>query len=459
MALNLAENSIDIFREQKEKLTKENKKLKKEIQRLVQSLIPSEYVKKRSEDKSIDSWDVRKKINFAIDTVKNRERELKKEIKDKKSEITDLKLERDRAQNNLNDLQMKNESESSKANSFEKQQNKETKSESENKDSKNKDSNKNNKAKSNKEKIEQIQNKFKNKSFNKQNNNVRNKENSNNKKETSDQKNSESKQQPPPKPSTNKNTSTSDKEINKSMNNLDDDHFILIKTIGDTGIYRNKELKEKPRIMETLNTNYSLNARLNELIQADILNEKACKVGARGHNYKTFALTEKGKEVYRQKYNSEPEKSFRDWLINQHDNIKHGVLIHDTALIFEDYNYEVMMDRDNNTVDLSSQKGDFGRIVFDLTVKKSGVLKRIECERGKGNQKEFNKKLDKYNLVSKAFHFVAPNKKSLEKVKSKFFKWVGTKGGRKNVNVKMHLITLEELKKNEDKWEVYDFTN
>ncbi|MFW6026297.1 MAG: hypothetical protein ACOCRX_08135 [Candidatus Woesearchaeota archaeon] len=71
-----------------------------------------------------------------------------------------------------------------------------------------------------------------------------------------------------------------------------------------------------------------------------------------------------------------------------------------------------------------------------------------------GGQKDFKDKLDKFNLVNQAFYFVAPNQSSLENIRGKFFNWVGEK-----VDVKMHLITLENFKKDESNWKVYDLTN
>ncbi|MFW5962717.1 MAG: hypothetical protein ACOCQR_03780 [bacterium] len=439
--LNLAENSVEILRNEKNRRNQEIKELKQQINKIAQGLVPGEYAQKRvNNEQEVKKWGIEEIINFVIDTVRERERQHYQDFKKVQEDLTTMKMENSRLQQTISDLRGMQTS-SPKQNNVEHVSNQPLSTNSSNEGQENRSQENNNEPMNNNGSPQNM-------SEQQQGANIINHEES--------EKNVQ-------------NNQVSEEEIfmtdeglvvpgiDNTMKKLNDEHLILLQVIGKTGIYRTRELKEENRILEAFNTDSLLNNRLNELKQADVLDEKSCSIGVRGHFYKTFALTPKGKVAYRRMFGSEPKESMREWLINQHSTIEHGVLIHDTALVFEEHGYESFLAREDNTVEVTSDAGQ--RIVFDLTVKKAGIIKRVECERGNHNEKIFKEKLDKFYEVSECFHFVTPNKQSREKVKGQFFNWVGSRGGKNKVNVKVKLITLEDLKKGEDDWEEYDLTS
>ncbi|MFW6025581.1 MAG: hypothetical protein ACOCRX_04500 [Candidatus Woesearchaeota archaeon] len=403
-------SSLATVREENNNLKNINKKIKKEIARIMQGLVAREYIKERNKNREIDNWSINKKIDFTIETIKEKEREWYIQKKELTSTIADLELELSRAKHKIFEMEKYNLNED-KVNVNKSEENDKEIGES-------------------KEKIEH--DKSNEEDFEK------NKLDKDNKLEINEE---------------NKNKNLDN--ITELKNELSKEHDLLIKIIGETGVYKIPELQEKKEIAEIFQTDYALNARLNELFEQEILDVKKVALKARGFHYKTFALTEKGKELYQLNYKKEPKMSMRDWLLDQHKSLEHGILIHATALMFEEYGYNVMMKREHNKVNVP---GTDSFIVFDLSVKKAGTLKRIECERGNHTYEDFGKKLNSYKKITNSFYYIVPNKKIRTIIENKFFKWVSNNGGKNKVNVIMHIMTLEDLRKGEDNWKIYDFT-
>jgi len=403
--------------------------LEKEILRLVQGLIPAEYIKKRKEDANIDNWDADKLVDFTIDTVKAKHNSLVKEKTDLKKKNRNLKEEKMQLEQKLdgylnnqkNNLNKKEEFEDKVVSDLEKedQENEQSQEEPAQQPPPPKKENKKGDFNSVKKAVE---------------------ENLSNKNNESDEK---------------ENEKTSNKDLRQIAEDMDSGHWVLLEGIGKEGIYRTKELKRYDRVNDLLETNYAYNSHLNFLIENGLIDvkEEDLFIGVRGHSYNVFVLTSNGKELFESKFGKKPKTSMRDWLISQHSNLKHGILIHDTAITFENYGYDVFMDRETNTVQVSDDK-DGERVVFDLTVKQGPIVKHIEVERGNHKQSDFEKKLDKISDVTSIFYFVVHNNKAKDNIKTKYSKWIAKiRDKQKRQKFVFNIITLEELKKNEDNWE------
>jgi FtsZ-binding cell division protein ZapB len=429
MNLNLSKSNNTGLQQNLAEYKTKVKKLEKGILRLIQGLIPAEYIQTRKIHPDIDHWGTDQLIDFTIDTVKNKHNSLVREKTDLKKQLRVLKEEKVQLKNKLdgylnNKKEILNqeedvETETEIVSGVEK----EVFDEPEMQPPPKKDNDseqKNEKFKSIKKAVE---NKMKNKESNEKKNNEENNQ---------------------------------DKDLRNIAENMDAGHWALLEAIGKYGIYRNKELEKNSDIQKILETNYSFNNHLSFLISENVIEikEEDLFIGVRGHSYNTFVLTENGKKLFKSKFNMKAKPSMRDWLINEHTNLKHGILIHDTAIVFENYGYDVFMDRETNTIQVSNEtEGE--RVVFDLTIKQGPIVKHIEVERGNHKQSDFEKKLQKISDVTSSFYFVVHNNKTKDNIKAKYSKWIAKmKDKQKRQQYQFNIITLEELKKDENNWEI-----
>lgn len=237
---------------------------------------------------------------------------------------------------------------------------------------------------------------------------------------------------------------------------LTNEHKVLIEIIGRKGVFRTVELKEDSRFLETFNVNSNYyTQKLQDLARMGFLETITVRIGTRGHVYEIFVLTEKGKRLYEALYGKQPVESQFHVLLRRHASPEHAIFVLDTKIAFERFGWEV-----DDTVEGNRVALDDGRVAnFDLTIKKGGEIRRIECERGIQSDEDIQEKLNKWIKVSRRFFYVSPNRASLDKVKTKFFKWVASMGGRKEMaklGVAAYFITLEDLKKGNE-WEEVRF--
>lgn len=237
--------------------------------------------------------------------------------------------------------------------------------------------------------------------------------------------------------------------------NLADEHRTLLKIIGETGIFRNAELKEHPFFQDTFhpNSNYH-QQRLQDMVKAGLLEQDTINIGARGHIHDVFRLTDKGTKLFEILFNKVPVPSQLDEMLKVHSTPQHALLILEVKYALERDGFSVSMDLKDTTLKTSDGK----TIHFDLVAKKGGDIRRVECERGLQSERDIHAKLDKWFDVDSRFFFVSPNKTSREKVKEKFYTWAAKHGRKKLVEHKLaaHFTTLEELRKG-NAWEEVRF--
>lgn len=237
---------------------------------------------------------------------------------------------------------------------------------------------------------------------------------------------------------------------------LSPEHKTLIEIIGRSGVFRTIELREDARFLESFNQNSNyFSQKLNDLHRMGLLENRSVKTGARGHAYDVFLLTPKGEKVYVALYGKPPVESQLTRLTKRHASPEHAIFVLDTKRALESDGWEVDDTVEGNRVDLPD-----GKVAnFDLTAKRGGEIRRIECERGLQPESDIQEKLDKWLEITPRFFYVSPNKNALDKVKTKFFKWVAARGGRKEMAKKgvcACFITLEDLKKGNE-WEEVRF--
>lgn len=248
-------------------------------------------------------------------------------------------------------------------------------------------------------------------------------------------------------------------QIGEYVNRLDDQQRLILTIIGDTGlaritdIYRHEAIDE-----EAFNGRQGVSKRLNELKNMGLLQSEKVSIGARGHIFIVFWLSDKGKSAYQYLTGRVPVESEVERLQREHASLEHGYLIKVVGDTLEANGYIVHRDREACTFYVKDEDGNEHRIVFDLVAEnEQGERKYIEVERGTHQEDEFFAKLDKIYLFTQDMYFVAPSDIVMHRdCKGRFHNWVARhRGGKQYVNLTAYFTTVERLRN--DDWEKIDF--
>lgn len=247
------------------------------------------------------------------------------------------------------------------------------------------------------------------------------------------------------------------REVGNYAERLDDLQRKALTVIGSTGLARISHILRSEALDETeFGGRAGVTRRLNELKNMGMLKNERVNVGARGHMFSVFYLTDKGKAVYQHLTGQDPVKSEVDIILAEHASLEHGYLIKVVAEILEEQGYTVYQDRESCTFQVEDEEGRQSRIVFDLVAedKKNDRRLYIEAERGTHNDDEFYMKLDKISAFTKEIHFVAPSDTIMHRdCRGRFNQWVlRHKGGKEYVDIAAYFSSLENLKKG--KWSI-----
>lgn len=256
-------------------------------------------------------------------------------------------------------------------------------------------------------------------------------------------------------------------DVDRYIENLPENGKFVLEVIGRTGISRNSELKkhiEETEVEEAKKHFYSggkfdynqLSSAVKLLKDRQFLNSQEVNLGARGHKFPVYDLSDIGKAVYYKSTQIKPVEPESAQILRDHKSLEHGYLIKDCAVEFRAMGYEVYEDREHCTYNLKNGK----RKVFDLIIEKDGEKKHIEVERGTHSEDDFLTAMDKIYEVTSDFYFIAPNQKILyTNTKGKVFKWITDRLGgfeKAKGKIRMNFATFENLKKRQKQvWEEF----
>ena len=247
---------------------------------------------------------------------------------------------------------------------------------------------------------------------------------------------------------------------------LNDESRFVLKIIGEFGFSRNNELKiyleQNPegQALFTRGNKFSypeMSQVVKHLRDTQLLDSEQVKLGGRGggSNFIVFELSKLGKAVYKKMSGKKPVVSEKKLITNQHASVEHGYLIKDSAALFQEIGYNVLMDRDDVSIKLANgQRKD-----FDMILEKDGVKKYIEVERGTHSKDDFFEAMNKIKEVTNEFYFVCPNEQvKFGKTKRMFFQWITEELGGidKAKGLAVNFTTYEALKdkkKQKNPWE------
>ena len=182
---------------------------------------------------------------------------------------------------------------------------------------------------------------------------------------------------------------------------------------------------------------------LESLRSKSLINSEKVMKGGKGRPALHYFLTPLGVDIYKKRYESDPETTKLEEL-STHGSPAHGGLMVETGKFFENNGCTVYYDGPETTYKLNNGK----EIRFDLKVidknQKEPIL--VETERGKCGEQHLSDKFSKCLeftklLHTKTIHIIAPNKETLGYLQQQLFKWV-----RKQENIQM--LGAKDLKSN-----------
>ena len=237
--------------------------------------------------------------------------------------------------------------------------------------------------------------------------------------------------------------------VDTYMSSMTEVMWDILEAIGKSGVAKSNEISDY--VFDILKRNYNrsnVQNSLGTLKKMNILSAEQVSTGFK--RFQIFKFTQKGLEMYRSYFKSEPVESEIDKIIRDHDNIIHGYTIKDAAELLIAY-YEctdAIMDRDFTSVKLEGGKTYIPDII---ATKKDGKKMYVEVELGNTPQKDFNDKCKKMLEVTKEVYIVTDvDEKLKSKLESQVSMFILAIGGKDKVQgVTFYLTTMTQLSKGE----------
>ena len=216
-----------------------------------------------------------------------------------------------------------------------------------------------------------------------------------------------------------------------------------LRVLGETGACLRKPVTER-LLAEGVLAQESVKP-FRELEAAGLLEQHKPKVESVGNTPYLLRLTERGMEVYRERFGAEPVEPCLDVLLRRHKSIEHVWLNLKAARVLEDFGYAV-------DVAPSAVRTEDGRqIAPDLAATKEGKTIYVECERTAKRGEAFARKIgNMLRLNGDALYFVVPDTAMQSTVVSLVGEWAY----REQRKVTLHVCNLAKLKGGDEPWTV-----
>lgn len=191
-------------------------------------------------------------------------------------------------------------------------------------------------------------------------------------------------------------------EYEELTNNLNEDEWAVIETIGRTGESR------APQITAAINGKINITRVGQRLLDSGILErEKApSPISSRNSYWKLSFL---GRRIYGKKYGTEPAPAECDLIVQEHRTLEHGYGIkacYDVLMSVKDRYKQISMFNKKRPLKLS----DGHTLEPDiLLIGNNGALEIIEYELGTHNQKNFNLKMNRICRIVMTINIIAPS--------------------------------------------------
>ncbi|MFW6046374.1 MAG: hypothetical protein ACOCP4_01095 [Candidatus Woesearchaeota archaeon] len=229
------------------------------------------------------------------------------------------------------------------------------------------------------------------------------------------------------------------------MSSMTEIMWDIVYAIGFFGYAESNEILSW---MEKENKNYNKSNVLNSLTSLDKMNILSAQNISTGYRrFNIYQLTQKGDEMYKAKFNTEPTTSEINQIIKQHDNVNHGYTIKDACKLLVDMYKCESVNMNRNEISFKLENNE--TYIPDILGIKEGKKLFFEVELGNTPQGDFNKKCTKMMEVTKDLYFITDKEDTMKKTLEKQISmWVLNIGGKDKVQgVKVYITTMTKLSK------------
>lgn len=236
--------------------------------------------------------------------------------------------------------------------------------------------------------------------------------------------------------------------VQSYIEQLNDQTKLMLQVIGETGLFRTKELKSHPLITANIPPG-SFFYVFGMLKNLGLLYTEKIHTGRKGYYYEVFWLNEVGERVFQALFGKKSVASQAEKLRAEHATIRHACMVLDAADTLSELGFRTCIDRKKNTFAISNSR----QVVVDVVAEKEGERRFVEVETGDGHDaEELYDKMDRLYEITRDFYFVAPNKEKMEELREVYFEWVRSRGGSSRLaGLIGHFTTMENLV--QDKWD------
>ena len=228
---------------------------------------------------------------------------------------------------------------------------------------------------------------------------------------------------------------------------LDDNMWVIIKVMGETGKSQHLEIKNEALKVNPSLSNSTITNCLNSLRANSIITSEKISLPLSGQII-VSRLDTIGIRLFENRFNKKPKRSEYEEMISEHTTALHGYGIKAVAeKIIEMGMYESVEYRANRKNPVTLSNGV--TYIPDIAAQdKNGVKTYFEYELGHHTQKDFNAKCSKMIQVTDILNFIVPNGKIMTSICDQIEKWIVNKGPDALKNITVRVISAAQIQDN-----------
>lgn len=230
---------------------------------------------------------------------------------------------------------------------------------------------------------------------------------------------------------------------------LTDIHYLIIKTLGDTGMSIYTEIKDKILTENPTITDSALRTATGVLVNKTILSKNKINIWAGKRD--VIMLRVFGKRIYLDKYGKPPAEAEGEKLKREHSSLEHGYgikFVADTIVASGEFK-EVIYETRKMPMPTKTESGKdrkASNYIPDIICRtQNGREMYIEYETVKATQTYINQKLSKALSIVSDLYFVCPNAELSEKMAEQIKKWIQGRGAKTLYGFKVRVTSAKSL--------------
>lgn len=233
-------------------------------------------------------------------------------------------------------------------------------------------------------------------------------------------------------------------DLKNLENKMDENMWMIIQVMGDTGKSLHLEIKEEIIRRNATMSNTAITNGLNSLMTYSVIKSEKFSLPLSGTTM-VSCLDTLGIRLYETRYNKKPEKSEVECMIAEHTTAMHGYGIKAVAekmIKAGTYKSVEYMNNRNHPIMI----GEGVTYIPDITTQdRNGVRSYFEYELGHHEQRDFNAKCSKMMQVTEILNFIVPNANVLSHLCDQVEKWIVNKGANALSGITIRVVAVKQM--------------